>query len=66
MQVKCKADCGFVADSGYFVRKKRFMPGLCPRCNGAIKIVEAFTNNVVEGAAVDTNPQSITAGEVTV
>ena len=44
--------CGFRVHDRYFEQKKRFMPGICPRCNAPIKIVEAGTNKVVAGAVM--------------
>lgn len=39
----CGRECGFRVDDGYFMRKKRFAPGICPRCSAPIRIVEPYT-----------------------
>jgi hypothetical protein len=46
--------CGFRADDRYFETKRRFRPGVCPRCNGPIVVVERDTDVPVEGVKVDT------------
>lgn len=58
MEIQCKRHCGFRVDDMYFVRKTRFTPGLCPRCNGPIEIVNENTDDIIPGAKVDVNPQS--------
>jgi len=46
IQIVCgqKPACGFRVDDGYFVRKPKFMPGICPRCGGILALVRAHTN----------------------
>ena len=45
--------CGFRVEENYYQTKRRFMPGICARCNGPIEIVEAYTEKVVQGARLD-------------
>lgn len=58
MQVICDHLCGFRVDSGYFGRKRRFSPGVCPRCGAPIRVVDDYTDKVVKGAYMVTNPRS--------
>jgi len=51
--------CGFRVDSGYFARKTRFAPGICPGCNGPLSIVEAYTENVVQGSRMVLGPNDV-------
>jgi len=44
MQLICARLDGFRVDTGYFRRKTRFAPGICPRCNGPIKVVADGTD----------------------
>ncbi len=41
--------CGFRAHKRYFVEKKRFAPGVCPRtnCGSPVLVVEKATNHQV-------------------
>lgn len=66
-QIKCgaKPSCGFVVGLGYYREKRRFVPGLCARCNAEVRVVEAFTDTDVP-FTMDTNPASPTSGRVTV
>jgi len=52
-QIRCANRCGFRVHTRYFVEKKRFAPGMCPRCESPTIIVEAFTDTPVNGAYVD-------------
>ena len=45
-----RVPCGFRVHDQYFRLKSRFAPGICPRCNGPISIVEAYTEVVIPGA----------------
>lgn len=64
VQVKCANNCGFRVHDRYFEQKKRFSPGLCPRCNSPISIVKPFTDTVVVGARMVTDPHASNAGEI--
>lgn len=42
--IRCTAPtCGFVVGDSYFVEKTRFVPGICPSCNGVVEVVDPFT-----------------------
>ena len=45
--------CGFRVHENYFEEKTRFVPGICPRCAGAIMVVAAFTSIKAEKAVLD-------------
>lgn len=64
-QLACsRFGCGFRADTGYFVRKLRFTPGVCPRCGGAIVVVAAYSDSVVAYLGVQTDPDKSQYREV--
>jgi len=68
MQVICARGCGFRVHDRYFETKKQFSPGICPRsnCGGPLEIVEDFTDKVVPGAKMITNPKDGVLGAVIV
>ena len=41
--------CGHRVDSGYYIRKRRFSPGMCANCNGPLRYVKAYTLTDVSG-----------------
>jgi len=57
-------NCGFRVHDQYFRQKPRFAPGVCPRCNGPIKIVEAYTENVVAGARMSLEKPEDGGGQI--
>lgn len=48
--------CGFRVGDRYFQVKKRFSPGICPNCNGAVVVVEPYTSTPMPGARVNIDP----------
>jgi len=52
MQLICARLDGFRVDTGYFRRKLRFAPGICPRCNGPIKVVQDGTDTKVSKSRI--------------
>lgn len=64
MQVICARNCGFRVDSGYFRRKPKFTPGICPRCAGPIQVVNDYTDTKTKGYAMDVDPRSATYGSI--
>ena len=44
--------CGFRVSHNYFATKRRFYPGICPRCGGTTAVVEHNSNTVVVSAHV--------------
>lgn len=56
MQLICsRRECGFRAHDRYFVDKRQFEPGSCPRCQGPIVVVDDGTDTPVKGAHVVTD-----------
>jgi len=55
---------GFRVDVDYFKNKKRFSPGIDPNDGRSVSIVEAWTENVVEGLRIDIDPSSATYRQV--
>jgi len=45
--------CGFRVHDRYFRDKPKFAPGLCPRCNGRISVVDQNTDNISETHALN-------------
>lgn len=54
--------CGFRVTDDYFRLKTRFAPGICPRCNAPIHIVEPYTETIIPGARMLL--QGTTAGQI--
>lgn len=48
-EIICARGCGFRGPDDYFQRKTRFAVGLCPRCNGPVRLVEALSDTPVPG-----------------
>lgn len=45
VMIKCTSNtCGFIVHDRYFEQKRKFAPGMCPRCGNATKLVYAGTN----------------------
>lgn len=44
VELICARGDGFRVDHRYFDRKPKFLKGVCPRCNGPIRRVEAGTD----------------------
>lgn len=63
-QVQCARHCGFRVHDRYFEEKKRFLPGICPRCNAPIEIVEDWTDDVIAGAYMVLDPTDRDAGQI--
>ncbi len=57
--------CGFRVHERYFSEKKQFMPGVCPRCGGPLRIVDAYTDNKIEGATMEMDVDSRSRGKIT-
>tara|TARA_Y100000310_G_C20676205_1_gene813197 strand:+ start:2104 stop:2304 length:201 start_codon:yes stop_codon:yes gene_type:complete len=51
-EIVCTNRDGFRVDTGYFERKSRFQPGICPRDGAPVEVVEAGTYTKVEGVSV--------------
>ena len=60
------ATCGFRVHESYFEEKKQFMPGVCPRCGGPLRIVKAFTDTIIPGATMDFDVDSRTRGKISI
>ena len=58
--------CGFRVDAGYFERKVRFIPGVCPNCGGPVALVQAYTDQIVNSAALGRDPYDRSYRKVTV
>ena len=55
---------GFRVDIDYFKNKQRFSPGIDPNDGHSVSVVEAWTENVVDGLRVDIDPSSATYRQV--
>ena len=64
MQLICERNCGFRVHERYFVQKKRFQAGICPRCAGPIGVVEDFTDTRIPGLRIISDPTQGNYGEV--
>jgi len=58
------ARTGFRVDVDYFRNKKRFSAGIDPNDGHSVKVVEAWTENVVDGKRIDIDPSSPTYRQV--
>ena len=45
--------CGFRVHDRYFEQKKKFAPGVCPRCAGPCVVVERGTDTIVPNREVN-------------
>jgi len=58
------ARTGFRVDVDYFKNKQRFSAGIDPNDGNSVSVVEAWTENVVDGLRVDIDPSSSTYRQV--
>lgn len=58
--------CGFRVGEDYYREKRRFMPGVCARCNGPVRIVTAYTENDAPGVEMDLRNGAIVNSPVSV
>lgn len=59
-----RVPCGFRVHDQYFRLKSRFAPGICPGCNGPIKIVEAYTEDVIPDAYMSLEEPNKGGGQI--
>lgn len=58
MELICERGCGLRVHDRYFLDKTQFTAGICPNCNGPIKIVDDHTDKKTTGATLDLDPAS--------
>lgn len=61
-----RISCGFRVGPDYFRDKTRFAPGICPRCNGPINIVDAYTEDIAAGVTMSLRKPEEGGGQILV
>lgn len=63
--IRCTSGtCGFVVGDTYFTEKRRFVPGICPRCGGVVEVVDPFTTTKSLTHALQVDPRDKSFGRV--